>query len=82
MIRGHVRVKGDKVSGWYIFTGTHSGELAGIPAAGNKVEASALTIFRFEDGKIIEIREQPDLLGLMQQLGMELKPKEKEESIH
>jgi len=30
------------------------------------------------NGKLIEDREEFDMLGLMQQLGMELKPKETE----
>jgi hypothetical protein len=31
---------------------------------------------RVKDGKIVESREEDDLLGWMQQMGMELKPKE------
>jgi len=34
--------------------------------------------FPFEDGKIVEVWEISDTLGLMMQLGMELKLKEKE----
>jgi len=34
--------------------------------------------FPFEDGKIVEVWEISDTLGWMQQLGMELKPKEGE----
>jgi limonene-1,2-epoxide hydrolase len=35
-------------------------------------------IIRIENGKIVEMREEFDVLGLYQQLGMELKPKEGE----
>jgi hypothetical protein len=35
-------------------------------------------INRIENGKIVEDREYADLLGMMQQLGMELKPKQAE----
>jgi hypothetical protein len=35
-------------------------------------------ITRIENGKIIEDKEELDALGLMMQLGMELKPKETE----
>jgi len=35
-------------------------------------------ITRIENGKIVEDKEEFDSLGLMQQLGMELKPKEGE----
>jgi len=56
--------------------GTHQGEFQGIPATGNKVEISGIIISRIENGKIVEEREDWDLLGFMQQLGLELKPKE------
>jgi len=67
---------GDTVIVWFIITGTHQGEWAGIPATGNKLEISAIEIYRIESGKIVETRQEADYLGLMQQLGMELKPKE------
>jgi len=69
---------GDRVIVWNIVTGTHEGEFAGIPATGNKIEVSSILILRLENGKIVEEREEADMLGLMQQLGMELKPKETE----
>ena len=69
---------GDKVITRVIAITTHTGEYLGIPATGNKVEYSAIMIFSLEDGKIVEIREDVDNLGRMQQLGMELKPKEGE----
>jgi steroid delta-isomerase-like uncharacterized protein len=55
--------------------GTFKEEYQGIPATGDKVESSAIFIVRIEDGKIVEEREEVDLLNVMQQLGMELKPK-------
>jgi len=42
----------------------------------DKIEYSWITIFQIENGKIVEIRDEVDMLGLVQQLGMELKPKE------
>ncbi len=50
--------------------------LWGIPATGNKIEGSNIILMRIENGKIVEEREEADMLGLMMQLGMELKPKE------
>jgi steroid delta-isomerase-like uncharacterized protein len=67
---------GDKVVSRYIMRGTHQGEWAGIPATGNKVEISGFIVHRIEKGKVVEDREDWDSLGTMQQLGMELKPKE------
>ncbi len=66
----------DKVIIRVIERGTHEGEFMGIPATGNKYETSGISIRRIENGKIVEAREELDMLGLMQQLGMELKPKE------
>jgi predicted ester cyclase len=50
----------------------------GIPATGNEVEVSSIIIFRIENGKVAEERQEADMLGFMQQFGMELKPKEGE----
>ncbi|MGB6867660.1 MAG: ester cyclase [Candidatus Aminicenantaceae bacterium] len=68
--------EGDKVVVRFIGRGTHQGDLGGIPAKGLKTEASGMEIYHFKDGKIVEVWEISDALGLMQQLGMELKPKE------
>ena len=67
---------GDRVIFRYIEKGTHLGEYAGIPATGNKYEISGIDIWRIENGKVVEVRSDNDMLGLMMQLGMELKPKE------
>jgi predicted ester cyclase len=55
---------------------THTGELMGISPTGNKVEYGEIVIFRFADGKITEAWVQEDDLWMMQQLGMDLVPKE------
>ena len=70
--------EGDKVILRAIDRGTHQGEFNGIPATGKKIEMGIIAIFKFKEGKIVEAWEEADILGLMQQLGMELKPKEGE----
>jgi steroid delta-isomerase-like uncharacterized protein len=67
---------GDTVIARWTYRGTHEGEFIGIPPTGNKVEFGGITITRIENGKIVEDWEDYDMLGFMQQLGMELKPKE------
>jgi len=67
---------GNRVISRYIVRGTHQGEFQGIPATGNKIESSGIMITRIENGKNVEDKEDWDTLGFMQQLGMELKPKE------
>ena len=66
----------DKIISKMIYKGTHDGEFCGIPATGNKFEISGINIIRIKNGKIVEEWEAFDMLGLMMQLGMELKPKE------
>lgn len=65
----------DRVVLRFVGKGTHQAELEGIPPTGNKVAISAICIFRIKDGLVIEEIEDADMLGLYQQLGMELKPK-------
>ncbi len=67
---------GDRVVTRWLYKGTHEGEFMGIPPTGNKLEFGGILITRIENGKIVEEREDADALGMMQQLGMELKPKE------
>jgi steroid delta-isomerase-like uncharacterized protein len=52
-------------------TGTHRGEFMGIAPTGRSVEISVIAIFRFEDGRIAEIWEEADILGLLRQIGVE-----------
>jgi len=70
--------KGDKVIVRVTNRFTHSGEFMGIPPTGKEIAFSAMSICQFKDGKIIKEWIEGDMLGLMQQLGMELKPKEGE----
>ena len=69
-------VDGDSVIIWFSIKGTHLGEFQGIPASGNKLNNSGILIWTLMNGKIIEERAEYDSLGLMMQLGMQLKPKE------
>ena len=70
--------EGDKVMSRITFSAVHKGELEGIPPTGKTLTISLFTIFRLVDGKIVEEWEIIDELGMMMQLGMELKPKEAE----
>ena len=48
---------------------THTGEFEGIPATGRQINIGQISIIRVAEGKVAEIREEADMLGLMQQLG-------------
>jgi steroid delta-isomerase-like uncharacterized protein len=52
------------------FTGTHRGELLGIPATGRQVNVAQAAVHRVVDGKITDNWVVFDALGLMQQLGV------------
>ena len=63
-------VEGDKVAVRYTWTGTHKGELEGIPPTNKKVTMWEIEIDRIAGGKFAEIWTRYDTLGLMRQLGL------------
>lgn len=62
--------EGDKVASRVTMTGTHKGELQGIPPTGKEVNTTMILITRFADGMVAEDWESRDDLGLLQQLGV------------
>ena len=64
-----VMTDGDRVAVRYRIQGTHSGELMGAPASGNKVDIAGQSFFRFENGKVAERWQQMDAITLLTQLG-------------
>jgi steroid delta-isomerase-like uncharacterized protein len=62
--------EGDKVAFRFVFTGTHEGEMGGIPRTGKHVTMTGMTICRCEGGKIPELWANWDGLGYLQQLGL------------
>jgi predicted ester cyclase len=41
----------------------------GVPPTGKTITVQAMNIYRLSDGKFVEERGQPDMLGLLQQIG-------------
>ena len=62
-------IAGDRVVGRFVYRGTHTGELMGIPASGNAVEMRSIDIWRIEDGVFAEHWDQINALQLLQQMG-------------
>jgi steroid delta-isomerase-like uncharacterized protein len=62
--------EGDRVALLYTWTGTHTGELSGIPATGRSVTAMGTMVCRVAGGRIVEEWDVDDRLGVMQQLGL------------
>ena len=59
----------DKVAARFTMRGTHDGAFFGVPPTGEKIAVQAMNFYRLADGKIVGERGQPDLLGLLQQIG-------------
>lgn len=59
----------DRVVVRLTFYGKHIGEFMGIPATGKSIEMKDVAIYRIAGGKIAEIWDYGDELGLMTQLG-------------
>ena len=61
--------EGEMVIGHHTTTGTHTGDLMGMPATGRSVKVEGLHMVRITNGKLSEYCFQTDMMGLMQQLG-------------
>ena len=60
----------DKVVVRWTFKGTQKGTLMGIPPTGKKITMVGISIYTFKDGMLVDIREQYDKYGFLQQLGV------------
>jgi predicted ester cyclase len=61
---------GDKLAWQDRFTGTHQGELMGIPATGSKVDIPGMSMGEIRNGKAYRHWSVTDNMGMMQQLGV------------
>jgi predicted SnoaL-like aldol condensation-catalyzing enzyme len=60
---------GDRVAIRWSSSGIHDGDLMGVPPTGRQVEITGIDIFRLKDGKLAEMWQNWDQLGLLQQIG-------------
>ena len=70
----HIRIEdqiaeGDKVVTRWTGTGTHDGDSMGIAPTGNRVEIMGMEISRISGGKVAEMWDNYDAMGMMQQMG-------------
>ena len=61
--------EGDKVAARFTMRGTHQGTFFGVPPIGKTIAVQAMNIYRLSDGQFVEEHGQPDMLGLLQQIG-------------
>ncbi|MFQ5884656.1 MAG: ester cyclase [Thermoplasmata archaeon] len=62
--------EGDKVATRWTSTGTHKGDLMGIPPTGKQTTSTGIVISRIVDGKGVEDWSIWDAMGLLQQIGV------------
>ena len=65
----------DKVIVRLTYTGTHTNDFMEIKPTGNKFSYKGIQIFQFANNNVINFWAVEDELGMMNQLGMEMKPK-------
>lgn len=62
-------VSGDRVVGRFVYRGTHTGELLGIPGTGNSIEMKSIDIWRVANGMFVEHWDELNALQVLQQMG-------------
>ncbi len=65
----HIVADGDLVATYKSFTGTHDGDLFGVPPTGRRVTIRVMDFVRYRDGQLTEHWNIVDVAGLMTQLG-------------
>jgi predicted ester cyclase len=61
--------EGDLVAVRFALSGTHTGELLGVPATGKAVRIDGQSFFRFRGEQVVTRWQSMDGLGLLTQLG-------------
>ena len=72
--------EGEKVAELLSARGTHDGEFMDVAPTGKWAEWQGQALFHISEGKVLECRGMPDMLGLMQQIGAVLAPEQSEEA--
>jgi steroid delta-isomerase-like uncharacterized protein len=65
----HQFAAGEYVATRFTISGTHEGDLMGVPPSGRDVAFTGITISRCHDGQIAEEWELTDTVGLLGQVG-------------
>ena len=62
-------VEPTKVAARFTMRGLHQGAFMGVPPTGRTIAVQALNIYHLSNGQIVREYGQPDMMGLMQQIG-------------
>jgi predicted ester cyclase len=63
-------VDGDRAAIAWRGGGTHSSRLLGVPATGRRLTWSGITLYHFQDGRVIAERGEEDVLSILRQMGV------------
>jgi steroid delta-isomerase-like uncharacterized protein len=69
--------EGNEVVVHWTVSGTHKGEFLGVPPTDRAARVAGTSIFRIEDGHIVEEWANWNLMSLMEQLGVNTLPHER-----
>jgi steroid delta-isomerase-like uncharacterized protein len=58
----------DRLAARYTVTGTHTGELMGIPPTGREISMTGVTVMHFKDGKVVERWDSDDSAEVLSSL--------------
>lgn len=64
--------EGDAVAVFLLTKGTHKGEFRGVQPTGNEITVEDAGLIRIEEGQIVDLWPQSDMLSLFEQLGVGL----------
>jgi predicted ester cyclase len=70
LINDLIMCAGDLVLARVTVTGTQTGPMWGMPATGKKFSTTAMDIYRFKDGKVVERWGNNDGVAMLSQLGL------------
>jgi predicted ester cyclase len=82
IIAHEVISNGDKIVVRWSSLARHSGEFMGIPATGRRVTLKGVDIFRLVEGKIADLWQEIDILGILQQVSAPLPGKSSIEEVY
>ncbi|KRA75085.1 ester cyclase [Caulobacter sp. Root656] len=66
--------EGDTIAARFSMSGTNDGSFMGAPPTGKAFQATSMGFYKLSGGKIVEERGLPDMLSILQQIGLVPQP--------
>jgi len=61
--------EGNRVVVFWRIQGVHTGTVWGVPASGNTIDGTSVSVITFRDGRVVDYTVTPDRLTILRQLG-------------